>query len=535
MNKITTSNMELLIASSSFMLLTGNWTFFGTLLDIYPFGDNVLFVTSVFAITFLAILLLLILLSLFLPTRFVISFCLLAAAASGYFSGNYGIVIDDIMIQNVMETDLAETSDLLNPSYLSRLFFLAIVPIGLIFYFKKIKKSFLKKFFTKTAVAIGALAISVAIIFLSSDQFASFFREHKSVRYFINPVYPMYSLGQYITKTYIDTDQNVFKESGITSKIESDDEGRELTILVVGETARADHFSLNGYERETNPLLAQEPTLITFSDVMSCGTSTAISVPCLFSLQHKDEFDVSQAKYHENVIDLLHKAGVSVLWRDNNSDSKGVADRVEFQDYKTSTLNTKCDDECRDIGMLEGLQEYIDQQTGDVLIVLHMMGSHGPAYFERYPREFAKFQPECKTLELSECSLEEIRNAYDNTILYTDYFLSNIIKLLKNNVDKYEPVMFYISDHGESLGENGLYLHGLPYLIAPDTQKKVAMLVWGANESDLDLERTRATSGKSYTHDSIASTLLELFEIETDQPVKNVDEAPIYLKAEEDE
>ena len=185
--------------------------------------------------------------------------------------------------------------------------------------------------------------------------------------------------------------------------------------------------------------------------------------------------------------------------------------------------------------MLEGLQEYIDQQTGDVLIVLHMMGSHGPAYFERYPREFAKFQPECKTLELSECSLEEIRNAYDNTILYTDYFLSNIIKLLKNNVDKYEPVMFYISDHGESLGENGLYLHGLPYLIAPDTQKKVAMLVWGANESDLDLERTRATSGKSYTHDSIASTLLELFEIETDQPVKNVDEAPIYLKAEEDE
>ena len=144
MNKITTSNMELLIASSSFMLLTGNWTFFGTLLDIYPFGDNVLFVTSVFAITFLAILLLLILLSLFLPTRFVISFCLLAAA-SGYFSGNYGIVIDDIMIQNVMETDLAETSDLLNPSYLSRLFFLAIVPIGLIFYFKKIKKSFLKK------------------------------------------------------------------------------------------------------------------------------------------------------------------------------------------------------------------------------------------------------------------------------------------------------------------------------------------------------------------------------------------------------
>ena len=139
MNKITTSNMGLLIASSFFMLLTGNWTFFGTLLDIYPFGDNVFFVTSVFAVTFLAILLLLILLSLFLSTRFVIGFCLLAAAASGYFSGNYGIVIDDIMIQNVMETDLAETSDLLNPSYLSRLFFLAIVPIGLMFYFKRVK------------------------------------------------------------------------------------------------------------------------------------------------------------------------------------------------------------------------------------------------------------------------------------------------------------------------------------------------------------------------------------------------------------
>ena len=171
------------------------------------------------------------------------------------------------------------------------------------------------------------------------------------------------------------------------------DDQKELVIVVVGETARADHFALNGYPRPTNPRLAGESQLISFNNVSSCGTSTAISVPCMFAFNDRRSFDVDESRYLENALDVIARAGVDVLWRDNNSSSKGVADRVEYQDYKSRELNPVCDEECRDIGMLQGLQAYIDSRPKDVLIVLHQMGSHGPAYYKRYPPEFEKFTP----------------------------------------------------------------------------------------------------------------------------------------------
>ena len=115
------------------------------------------------------------------------------------------------------------------------------------------------------------------------------------------------------------------------------------------------------------------------------------------------------------------------------------------------------------------------------------MGNHGPAYFKRYPKEFEKFKPACQTAELSECSDEEIGNAYDNAILYTDYFLSQVVQLLKQNEQKFEASMLYISDHGESLGENNLYLHGMPYMLAPSEQTDVPVIVWAGKTSDIDI------------------------------------------------
>ncbi len=537
MNRPTLSLPFLILLAAGFMLLTCNYTFFATLTDIYPFNENMLFVTLGYLVTYGAIVFLLSFLSLFLPVKFVLSFCFLTAAASGYFADTYHIVIDDIMIQNTMETNLSETQDLLNVSYLGRLFGFGLVPILLVLFAKVKPSPFLKNMLSKLGLGLATLLISVALIYTASDQFSSFFREHKQARYYISPVYPVYSLGKYIKNQIIVPESKTYTTSGIAAHLnEPPEEAKELVILVVGETARADHFSLNGYERETNPLLAQEKNLISYPQVQSCGTSTAISVPCLFSLKPKDEFKVADAKFEENVLDLIAKAGVNILWRDNNSDSKNVADRLEYQDFKTPENNKVCaDGECRDIGMLDGLQDYIDNREGDILIVLHQMGSHGPAYYQRYPKEFEKFTPSCQTLELASCSKEEIRNAYDNTILYTDYFLSEVIKLLKKNTVKHEPVMFYVSDHGESLGENGIYLHGLPYMIAPEEQKHVAMMVWGADESDIDIPKTRAAIPERTTHDSIASTLVQIFEIESDKPIKHVDENVVYLKEEEEE
>ena len=303
---------------------------------------------------------------------------------------------------------------------------------------------------------------------------------------------------------------------GAKAKIPETDVHRELVIMVVGETARADHFSLNGYERETNPRLQKEE-VINFPDFWSCGTSTAQSVPCIFSHYPRAEFDQARASAADNALDILKRAGVSILWRDNNSSSKHVADRGDYQVYLTGKTNPVCDVECRDEGMLIGLQDYIDSHPkGDVLIVLHQMGNHGPAYHKRYPPGFEQFTPACKTNDLGACSTDEIVNAYDNAILCTDFFLSKVIELLKPYDGEFETAMLYVSDHGESLGENGLYLHGLPYFLAPDAQKHVPFVLWlGRNFDQQSLSNIQQKKDERLSHDNIFSTLLGLFEIQT--------------------
>jgi lipid A ethanolaminephosphotransferase len=168
--------------------------------------------------------------------------------------------------------------------------------------------------------------------------------------------------------------------------------------------------------------------------------------------------------------------------------------------------------------MLDGLKEFINAtKKKDIFIVLHQMGNHGPAYYKRYPKEFEKFKPTCRTSELQQCSKEEIVNAYDNAIVYTDYFLSQIIALLKTYDHQFETALFYVSDHGESLGENNIYLHGLPYGIAPEEQRKVGAVVWlgKGKRAKFNYADLKNRSQAIYNHDYIFHTILGLFEIET--------------------
>jgi lipid A ethanolaminephosphotransferase len=228
-------------------------------------------------------------------------------------------------------------------------------------------------------------------------------------------------------------------------------------------------------------------------------------------------FNPEKAGSEENLLDVLQRAGVNVLWLDNNSDSKGIALRVPYRSYKTPDTNTVCDSECRDEGMLVPLQDYIDSHpTGDILIVLHQMGNHGPAYYKRYPPEFEKFRPVCRSKDLSRCSREEIGNAYDNALLYTDHFLGKAIDLLKRNDKQFETALFYLSDHGESLGEGGVYLHGLPRAIAPDNQLHVPAILWfGSGFDEIDLPALKRKRHQRFTHDHLFHTLLGFFEVRT--------------------
>jgi lipid A ethanolaminephosphotransferase len=289
-------------------------------------------------------------------------------------------------------------------------------------------------------------------------------------------------------------------------------------LVVVGETARAQNWGLNGYRRNTTPELAQAG-VINFSDVASCGSSTEVSLPCMFSPYGRRHYDREQIERHQSVLHALQRAGIPVLWRDNQSGCKGVCDALPFDRLADARDASLCNDErCLDEILIHDLESRIPPGGSDRVVVLHQLGNHGPSYFERYPARFRKFTPTCESPELGKCSREQIVNAYDNALLYTDHFLAATIGRLKG-MQGYDTAMIYVSDHGESLGENGLYLHGLPYAIAPREQTRVPMVMWFspdfARDDRLDLACLRQRAAGPASHDHLFSSLLGLMRVKT--------------------
>ncbi|MBI5558441.1 MAG: phosphoethanolamine--lipid A transferase [Deltaproteobacteria bacterium] len=512
--RLTTN--KLILATAIFLVLFDNTAFFHNVSQVYPLaeGKNPFFLASLaLGVTGFTALLLTLLSSLF-TTKPVLAALLLLAAGNSYFANNYSVVVDHLMIQNILQTNAREAADLFSFKLLLYLFFLGLAPALLVFLLPVERQSLRQATLSRLKMAGLCLLIILPQLFLCSRFYASFFREHENLRYYVNPTFALYSVHKYLKKSLGDAVVTV-QTIGMDAKIPESDKNRELIIVVVGEAARADRFSLNGYERPTNPLLSREDAIF-YSDAHACDTSTATSVPCMFSNLTRDGFSSKKAKARENILDIAQRAGVNVLWRDNNSDSKGVAVRVPYEDYRSPAKNPLCDVECRDEGMLLGLQEYIDaRQSGDILIILHQMGNHGPAYYKRYPEAFERFTPVCRSNQLDQCSQEEISNTYDNAILYTDYFLSKIIALLKQNDKRFETAMLYMSDHGESLGELGVYLHGLPYVVAPETQTHIPVILWLGQEFPVDREILRQQAGRELSHDNLFHTLLGCMEIHT--------------------
>jgi lipid A ethanolaminephosphotransferase len=512
------SSIQLLIFVVLFTSLFNNFSFFRHAGEVYhsSFKDY-LFLISLFAVLSLIHFLILNFLSLGGFLRWVLVIVLFFAASASYFVDSYGIIVDESMISNIFNTDPAEATGLLSVKLMFYFLGLFILPSYIIFKFKLKPQSF-REGLVQQAIAIpAALLLLLVNLLVFGDSYASYFREHKALRSYANPASYIYAVTKYLNSRWSSSSEE-FVDIGEDANISEEDLDRELIIFVLGETARADHFSLNGYQKKTNPILEKED-VVSFKHMQSCGTSTAQSVPCMFSNLGRSGFSEGRAGNTGNVLDvMLESKKINILWRDNNSDSKGVAKRIEYEDFKTGKTNKVCDSECRDVGMLGGLQDYINsQKSGDILIVLHQMGNHGPSYYKRYPPEFKKFTPVCETNELSNCTRDEIINAYDNAILYTDYFLGEIIQLLKKNSHEFETGMVYVSDHGESLGESGIYLHGLPYLIAPESQKHVASIMWfgGHLRGEIDMDKLKKAAETEYSHDNVFHTLLGLMEIQS--------------------
>lgn len=508
------ANALILTCTLAFTLFY-NWSFFRHFKDAYEVF-NLPFFISIGIVLFSVTALFLSLLCYRSTTKPVLMLLFLTAAFTSYYMNTYDIVVDSTMIQNIVQTSVKEASDLFTWKMVGYVAVLGILPIAILSRLKQDNMPFKAAFANKIKLILILLLMISSQVFGFSKNYSSFFREHKLVRFYANPITPIYSAFQFAFKSSKSASPKIVAPLGEDAKKSSADTDRHLTVLVVGETARADHFSLNGYAKQTNPLLEKEQ-VVSLRNLSSCGTSTAVSVPCMFSGLGRADYSESKFKASENLLDVLHRAGVAVLWRDNNSDSKGVATRLDYQDYKDPKLNTICDDECRDEGMLVGLQDYINAHpTGDITIVLHSMGSHGPAYYKRYPKAFEKFTPTCQTNLLEKCSVEEISNTFDNTIVYTDYFLSKVIGILKGNTKTFQTAMVYMSDHGESLGENGVFLHGMPYAIAPEAQKHPASIIWlGDGFKALSQEQLKQKADLPLSHDNLFSTILGLNRIET--------------------
>jgi lipid A ethanolaminephosphotransferase len=518
------SRLNFIIFFALYIALVLNIAFYRQAFTLLPVDSlhNALVFLSMPVVAFSVMNIVITLASFFRLDRLVISLFVLVSAAAQYFIISFGVIIDRSMITNIVDTTPAESFALLSVRMVIVLFFSAALMIAIAWWVKvkpavSVWRSLATRFIS---VVVSALLIVIVALLFYKD-YASLFRNNKELVKSLNPSnsiaaslswYSHYSLAnQPLVRIGEDAKQRPQMQQGPR---------KNLTILVLGETSRAENFSLGGYSRETNPLLKQD-NVAYFPNTASCGTATAVSVPCMFSGMSRAHYDDALASHQEGLLDIIQRAGLQVLWNDNDGGCKGACDRVPHQDITKLNLPGQCiDGECVDEVLFHQLDDYINNLQQDGVIVLHTIGSHGPTYFNRYPPAFRKFTPTCDTNQIQTCSQEQLVNTYDNTILYVDYIVDKTIKLLQSKQDKFTTSLVYLSDHGESLGENGVYLHGLPYSIAPETQKHVPMLVWLSDDYqkryDIDYPcLQKEAQQKNVSQDNLFSTMLGLTGVET--------------------
>lgn len=446
------------------------------------------------------------------------------AASASYFIDRYGIAIDASMVQNVFETDVSEAKDLLSLNLFLTIGLLGVFPSVLVYRIKVEYPSIVRAVLTNTGFLLMSAFVATALLMSFFKTLAPTVRENRQMRFLLTPTNVIQASKTFVrrkfekplTVTPLGTDAS-------KGNLWNDKKRRTVTIIVVGETARAMNFSLNGYERDTNPMLSKQEGLINFTQVQSCGTATAISLPCVFSGFTRADYSEGKARSQEGLLDVISYAGIDVLWRNNNSGCKGVCDRVYYEDLsRPKPGDPFCNtEECFDERLLQGLPGVIRNAKRDLVIVLHQKGSHGPAYRNRYPAEFQRFGPVCTTNEVGKCSRESIVAAYDNTIAYTDYFLSKTIDLLRKagTEDNVDTAMLYFSDHGESLGEKNMYLHGAPYIMSPEEQRHVPMMLWlddrYSDRFAIKRECLASRRTLNYSHDNVFHSVLGMMNIKT--------------------
>ena len=529
MPKFEVSSIKIILLASFFITLFDNQAFFSKIferLDVLSL-QGAGYTASLFLIIFFILLLFQFIFATKYLLKPLVIFLLLISAIMSYFTQELRVVFDEDMIRNTVETikdnNKQEAAELLSAPLIYHVVLYGVLPSILIL-FTQIKFQKFTKEVIKRTIYLGGVLLLIAVLILLNFKYISFFsRENRDLRFYATPLFGLDSARYYIRENLIPPAP--FKVLGADAIQSKKTTKRTIGIIVVGETARAANFSINSYARETNPLLQKE-AIINYTKASSCGTSTAYSVPCMFSFLDRDSYSPELSSRQSNTLDVLIKAGIKVHWLDNNSSCKGVCDRFgelnlrKNPDPKSPFYSAG---EVFDEALISEMERILSSEnTGsDVLFILHTLGSHGPKYYKRYPKEFSQFEPACKKATPQACNKNEIINAYDNTILYTDYFLAQVIQTLKKQQTTHnETFMLYASDHGESLGENGVYLHGLPYFIAPKEQTEIPLFMWlsDAYLSNHALNKEslkRRQDANDISHDNLSHTLLGAFNVKT--------------------
>ncbi|APE30694.1 lipid A phosphoethanolamine transferase [Halomonas aestuarii] len=453
-----------------------------------------------------------------LSVKPLLSLLVLIAAAVSYFTGHYGTYFDTHMIDNVLQTDTREAGELLTPGLALYLLVFAGLPALLIWRWPLRQRSWQRGLGMSLLWLAGGVGVLAVSLLLSFQSLSSLMRNHHEMRFLVTPGNALVSTGQVMAASgplpeeRLPIGEDAHRQASATGT-------PRLLVMVVGETVRAADWGLSGYSRQTTPRLASRD-VINFHEVTSCGTNTAVSLPCMFAPIGKGNYDERYIKSHESLLDVLKHAGYQVAWIDNQSGCKGVCDGVEHYAPSPEAYPTLCDEhDCRDGVLVEELKQRLASVTDDTVIVLHTLGNHGPSYFQRYPEDFRAFTPTCEEADLAQCSQASIVNSYDNAILYTDSVLDELIGVLEQQ-RSLATAMLYVSDHGESLGENGLYLHGLPYAIAPDEQTRVPMTWWSSPAFDqtagLERDCLAEQATQPVSHDNLFHSLLGVLGVESD-------------------
>ena len=443
----------------------------------------------------------------------------IASAMAAYYMDHYAVFMDPDMLRNILHTEYKEARELVTPGLVTHIVLMSALPLLMLWRVRILRRSLPRAAIMRVLAMIAAVSVAAGGLAIAYRDLSALMRNQKEVRYLVTPGNFLYAAMRVVASDARQAQQAI-APIGLDAQVgpRPPESKPRLLVIVVGETVRAQNWGLNGYARDTTPQL-RALDVINFSNVRACGTATEVSLPCMFSAVGRRDYDEERIRGQESLLHVLTHGGLTTLWRDNQTGCKGVCAGLPFQQLNAEEVAGLCKDGlCLVEILLHGLQRDIDAAKGDLVVVLHPLGNHGPSYHLRYPERFRKYTPTCDSAELGDCSKEEVGNSYDNAVLYGDHFVGETIRLLAAQTGR-DSALIYLSDHGESLGEHGLYLHGVPYAIAPEQQTAVPMVTWlspsFAASARLDTACLRAKAAAPLAHDHLFHSTLGLLDVET--------------------